>query len=404
MKFNLSFDLNRNRIEAVITYAGKRLRYYTGLTCSPEQFDKPSGRIRKNCTVLQGKREIPYNVANSILGKIDGAASEYFLKIDNPDRDQIIALLRKASGKPEKTQEMVNFWEAWKKYIRQSDVTQGRRRHLIAVRNRWMDFQAHKRFKFSFARINTDLLREFKSFLTPNRGHNTVIQILKTSRAFWYWVKLEHPELPNPWVRGLINTERYGVPIYLLPEEIEKLEAYSGNNERLKKVRDLFLFQCYVGCRVSDLMNFTKNNINGQFIEYIPRKTKGERPQYVRVPLNKKAQEILHRNYNEISPYLLPRISQQKYNDYLKELFLACGLKRKVTRINPRTEKEEQVPIHELASSHLARRTFVGNLFGLVDSDIIASMTGHISGSKAFHRYHDVPDELKLKAINYFDN
>lgn len=404
MKFNLNFYLKRNRIEAVITFAGKRITYYTGVTCPAEKFDKQAGRVKKNCSVLMGRREIQYNIANSILARIDGAASEYFLRTDNPDRDQLVSLLRDATGKPKKTQKTIEFWEAWGKYIRQADVTPGRRRHLVAVRNRWLDFQTHKRFKLSFGRINTDVLREFKAFLVRDRGHNTVTQILKTSRAFWNWSRLEHPELPNPWVRGIINTERYGIPIYLLPEEVAKLEAFNGNNERLRRVRDLFLFQCYVGCRVSDLMNFTKNNIQGRFIEYIPRKTKGERPQYVRVPITKKAQDILLRNYNEVSPYLLPRISQQKYNDYLKELFIACGLDRKVTRINPRTGEEQQIPIYELASSHLARRTFVGNLFGFVDSEVIASMTGHITGSRAFHRYHDVPDELKLRAIKYFDN
>jgi len=400
MKFNLNFYLKRNRIEAVITFAGNRITFYTGLTCTAEKFDKQAGRVKKNCSVLMGRREIQYNIANSILARIDGAASEYFLKTDKPNRDEIINLLRKASGKPEKAKKTIDFWELWEKYIIQAEVTPGRRRHLIATRNRWKDFAASKRISLKFPRIDTDMLRDFKAFLLTDkgRGRNTVIQILKTSRAFWKWARLEHSEIPDPWVRGIITTERYGIPVYLLQEEIAKLEAFIPEIERLKKVRDLFLFQCYIGCRVSDLMRLTKNNIQGNILEYIPKKTKSERPVPVRIPLNKKAQEILNRNYNEVSPYLLPRISEQKYNEYLKELFFACGLNRTITRLNPRTEKEEKIPLYKIASSHMARRTFVGNLFGLADPEVIAAMTGHAAGSKAFHRYHDIPDDLKIKA------
>jgi hypothetical protein len=51
----------------------------------------------------------------------------------------------------------------------------------------------------------------------------------------------------------------------------------------------------------------------------------------------------------------------------------------------------------------MARRAFIGNLYGKVDSGIISSMSGHIQGSKAFTRYYDVSTELQQQAINLID-
>lgn len=59
---------------------------------------------------------------------------------------------------------------------------------------------------------------------------------------------------------------------------------------------------------------------------------------------------------------LLPFISEQKYNDAIKDIFRIAGVVRPVTVINPRTGKEGKRPICDVASSHLTRRTFVGTL------------------------------------------
>jgi hypothetical protein len=49
-------------------------------------------------------------------------------------------------------------------------------------------------------------------------------------------------------------------------------------------------------------------------------------------------------------------------NGAIKEIFTRAGITRNVTYLHPLTEREEKVPINTIASSHMARRTFVGNL------------------------------------------
>ena len=98
---------------------------------------------------------------------------------------------------------------------------------------------------------------------------------------------------------------------------------------------------------------------------------------------------------------ILPFISDQKYNEAIKEIFkLLPKLDRVVTILDPVTRLEKQVKLSEVASSHMGRRNFCGNLYeaGFRDSDI-ASMSGHAEGSKAISRYRKVSDETKKKMI-----
>ena len=85
-------------------------------------------------------------------------------------------------------------------------------------------------------------------------------------------------------------------------------------------------------------------------------------------------------------------------------ILIPAGITRNVTWLNPLTGKEEKKPINELASSHMARRTFVGNLYKQVlDPNIVASMSGHAEGSRAFSRYREIDREIKTNAVNLLD-
>ena len=72
-----------------------------------------------------------------------------------------------------------------------------------------------------------------------------------------------------------------------------------------------------------------------------------------------------------------------------------------VTVRNPVTGADEQKPINEIASSHMARRTFIGNLYKKVkDPELICSMTGHTKGSRSFSRYREIDEDIKIELLN----
>ena len=78
-----------------------------------------------------------------------------------------------------------------------------------------------------------------------------------------------------------------------------------------------------------------------------------------------------------------------------------AGITRKVEWRNPRTGVNELVPINKIASSHMARRTFIGNAyFKVQDPNLIGKMSGHVEGSTAFARYRKIEDETLKNVID----
>ena len=149
----------------------------------------------------------------------------------------------------------------------------------------------------------------------------------------------------------------------------------------------------------------TQGNIINEAVEYIPHKTKDERPAVVRVPLNGRAKELIEKYKGiDTKKRLFPFISAQRYNDDIKDILRLCGIDRYVTILNPTTGKEEKRPIYEVASSHMARRTFIGNLYKKVkDPNLVGSLSGHAEGSRAFTRYREIDEEMKQELVHLLD-
>jgi integrase len=168
--------------------------------------------------------------------------------------------------------------------------------------------------------------------------------------------------------------------------------------------RDIFVFQSLIGCRVGDLYRMTKSNVVNGAIEYIPRKTKDGNPVTVRVPLNDKAKVILEKYKDCEEIKLLPFISEQKYNDAIKKAFQLAEIDRIVTILDPLTNEEVKKPLYEVASSHMARRTFIGNIYKKVkDPNLVGALSGHKEGSKAFNRYREIDEDMKKELVSMLD-
>ena len=235
------------------------------------------------------------------------------------------------------------------------------------------------------------------------KGHNTIVSILRRLRAFINWCIAQGYTSNNPFDKfKSLNSERYGTPYYITVAERNAIADFDlSAKPELETQRDIFIFQCLIGCRVSDLLHLTKDSVIEGAIEYIPHKTSGERPEVIRVPLHKRAEAIIEKYRGRKDGKLLPFISSQKYNDAIKEVFKECGITRKVTVLNPTTGKEEKRPLNEVASSHLARRTFIGNIYKQVkDPNLVGKLSGHKEGSRAFTRYRDIDEDLMKQTIS----
>ena len=414
-------------IFADIRFSGTRIFYFTGYRIDKKNFDEEEGRAKTNTSAYEGFRKVSAGEVNRRIKLIDAALTNIFENTQiPPEKAALVKELDNASKKgieiiPESEAEIINFEKMFESYIKNARLSEGRKKHAVSTLNHWKRFAKTKRITLSFESITPDLLRSFEKYLLNEkvtikikeetvtkavRGLNTLHTIFAITRTFWNHARKELKnrgiELQYPFESYKVPAEIYGTPIYLTLEERNILFNATIESERLSKVRDIFVFQCLTGARVGDLCRLTKSNISNNMLSYIPRKTKEGKPVTVTVPLSLKAQELLSR-YDMPDGRLMPFITDQRYNKYLKELFKEVGLTRTVTRQHPTSREPENVKLCDIASSHMARRSFVGNMFGKVDSAIIASMSGHVANSKAFTRYYDVSKELQQQAINLID-
>ena len=231
-------------------------------------------------------------------------------------------------------------------------------------------------------------------------SNTTVINIMNLFCTFLHWCKrMKYSDNEVYAVYGC-KEPTYGDPFYLTSEERNVLyDADLSDCPKLAVIRDIFVFHCYVGCRVGDLYRMTKENIKDGFLEYMPQKTKKCQAKTVRVPLHEKAVRILER-YSGNTGKLLPFKPINTYKLGIRELLKHCGIDRMVTILDTHGYNTVQKPLYEVASSHTARKTFVGNLYRQVpDPNLIASMSGHVEGSRAFRRYRTIDDDMKRKLV-----
>lgn len=325
------------------------------------------------------------------------------------------------------------FVEAYEEFIAKRKLSDWRIKAIkvvIRVLQRfelYMRATANRGYMLDLNTITPITLRDFEEFLrnehtlhlnfpdiysavpesrTPQpRGQNTINGILTKLRTFFIWANDMGKTTNNPFKGYQVEECVYGTPYYITIEERNKIYRTNlSRHPRLAIQRDIFVFQCLIGCRVGDLYQLTERNVINGAIEYIPRKTKDGHPVTVRVPLNTIAKEILERYADCGCSGLFPFTSQQHYNIDLKRIFLAAGIKRVVTTLNPLTRQAEQHPLWEVASSHLARRAFVGNLYKQVkDPNLVGALSGHKEGSRAFARYRAIDDEIKTELVKLLE-
>lgn len=332
-------------------------------------------------------------------------------------------------------QRQESFFETFDYFISIQKVSVSRIRRLYVVKRALLRYALYNREEVSFETFSGDLIRDFAEFLEiehsfvgvddegkdyildplyrkvydsvpecrypKERGQNTLIGMLSCLRTFLRWATQRGYMLRNPFVDYTIGTAVYGTPFYLTKEERNQLyQAKFPNNPGLEVQRDIFVFQCFIGCRVSDLKKMTKTSVIKGAIEYIPRKTKNGHPVTVRVPLSPTAQEILDRYKDIPGDKLLPFICDQDYNRDIKKMIRLAGIDRMVTTLNSLTREEEKHPIWEVASSHMARRVLIGNLYKEIkDPNLIAKISGHVENSTAFNRYRGIDDDLAKETI-----
>ena len=429
VEVNIRFRLSDGR--------GVQIFHNSNILVNPDLWDAKNDCIKKRVLCLESKRN-----------EIDKAVTErknLLLDLYREQKEQIIAgmsldeLVDRVINPKKYNVPSKGLFELIDIYIEESNKSENTKkvdRDSKAALFRYETFRRlteDKDFKLEILSFNENLIDDIKSFymnegnlykeypltfkqlqricnlnrVIKNKGENVTYSFMKRVKAFFSWCVKKNIISSSPFDHYENTlTQRYGTPYYLTLEERNIIAEHDfSHNEQLSVQRDRFIFQCCIGCRVSDLLKLSRSNIINGAIEYIPIKTKGERPQTVRIPLNERAMNLIKKYESEgLKEALFPKTSHIAYNRAIKKIMTECGITRLVTVLNPTTGKEEKKPINEIASSHMARRTFIGNLYKKVkDPNLIGVLSGHCEGSKAFARYRDIDEDIKKETISLID-
>jgi len=334
------------------------------------------------------------------------------------------------SGQGETPKDLFQFLDF---LIKTSNNKQSTLKSFKVVRKNLQDYQKTKKTVLTFESIDIDFYNSFVDYLKkPTKSKNksgvtvtkaglsqntigTRIKILKTflseANDRNIIVSTDYKKKSFKVLKEVTNsiylTESELMQMYRIettPESLEILrKEFNANKlpEYLAKVRDLFLIGCYTGLRFSDLSKLKKENIsNDNTINVKTIKTN----QNIVIPMHPIVRDIFEK-YN----YQLPRaISNQKYNEYLKDVAKIAGINELITKditkggfkVSQTTEK------YNMVTSHTARRSFATNAFLMdVPSISIMLITGHATES-AFMKYIKMSakdNAIKMQSHKFFN-
>ncbi|WP_417173365.1 site-specific integrase [Alistipes finegoldii] len=224
--------------------------------------------------------------------------------------------------------------------------------------------QAKYRIKdIALKEISHVFITDFETYLRTESGcnENTTAKFMQTFRMIIIIAKNNGWIFADPFINYKIRLKRVDRG-YLTEPEITKILKKQFACKRLEQVRDIFIFACFTGLAYIDVRNLTKDNIRPSFDGKLWIMTARQKTDTaVTVPLLKVPQAIL-KKYEGTLPdgRLLPVLSNQKLNSYLKEIGDLCGITKNIT-------------------FHLARHTFATTmtLAKGVPIETVSKMLGH---------------------------
>ncbi len=384
---------------------GKKINLYakSGYTVLPENFSNETHTVRQRAAYKE-KDRMKKNLHN-----LSEFIQDEFKKLKTPpDNDWLNTTIDKYHNPKKYEKPAVTLFSFIEDFVNKAPQRINRntgkpvcykmQREYVVTWNYFKNFCKEQGREYDFNDIDINFIDSFVSFLI-NEGlqTNTVHKKIQTLKTF----------LNNATLQGYNKNMKFKNPqfnirkkdpetVYLTEDELQKIHKYDlSNNPKLERVRDLFLVQAWTGVRFSDLKQINSDHIQGNIIKITQSKT----GKTASIPLLPVTKNILDK-YNGILPRL---ISNQKYNEYLKELckIKELGLntpffKTELTggaTVNIRLEKWEAI------SSHTARRSFATNMY-LKGYPVISimSITGHKTEA-AFLRYIRISEDEHAKII-----
>lgn len=408
VRFNL-FDWNTTQETYIILYyqyrKGKRLKFSTGWKIKPSDWDGRKQRAK------QSKRFEDSIYLNSHLNNLEQLCTDIYLENNkgniSPDdfRKELKSRLGESAKETEEIEpQHIDFLDFIEQYYQerkgQPNAKAGTLKFIHKIKVHIQDYAKDRKRKIEFSDLNDKFFSDLRDWLhSPPRLHST-----NYVQKIFQYVKLFARRAET---RGFHSSRAYQdfklpkTPITKIVLSFEQLEYLAqidlSNNQKLERVRDLFLIGAYTGLRFSDFTRIQPEHIQEHEGERLIQITTQKTDQTVFIPLHKTLDEVL-KKYG----YKSPSMSNQKMNDYLKELGQLAGFTKEII-VNDATggiQTEKKIPMWEMLTTHVARRSFATNFYQKYPAQIdrIMKITGHTT--ERMFRAYIVTDALN-SAIDF---
>ena len=373
MKIIINFSLRKNResadgkspIYVRFTIKNKRVDLSTGIFVPQDQWDEIKQHLKGN---TPGAR-----VLNERLDKMKTEIQDIYNQLRSSSEEFDATTVKNRLLNTEESKGVLFVFDYYLNSILaklNKGYSMETYKHYKSSRKRLAEFISTqlKKTDVPIQAINYKFLDSFDIFIKKdfNNQQNTAWNYHKHfRRVLNLAISLDYID-KNPYSKfkvGLDETHRE----ILSMEELQRLEDKNIQIERLSVVRDIFIFACYTGLSFSDIAKLSRTHLqhgaDGKEWIIIDRSKTNNR---CRIPILPKAREILNRyeDYPKISnkDILLPVLTNQKMNSYLKELGDICGINKNITM-------------------HIARHTFATSvtLSNGVPIETVSKILGHTS-------------------------
>lgn len=299
---------------------------------------------------------------------------------------------------------LIHYIDFYIDYLRH-EMTITSKGRCNVIKNKLERFQTERKKPILIKEVNESFKNEFLAF-QKSKGYsqNTIQRELKYIKTFCKharYLGLEtDPQLDSLKLEK-VKTEK----IYLSFDELEAIEKTEMEHDYLENARDWLIISCYTGQRVSDFLRFTKEMIRIEdgksLLEFTQKKT----GKIMTVPLHKKVLKILEKRNGDF-----PRsISDQRYNEYIKEVCELAELTEKVQGgVQMKTDNgirkvSGKYPKHKLVTSHIGRRSFATNFYGTIPTTYLIYITGHSTEAMFLNYIGKSNKDLAMEISNFFN-
>jgi integrase len=358
----------------------------------------------KDIEVSNKQREI-HNELNSIENHILEAFKEVNPSVISKDWLQLQMDIYYNPNEQQKEipTDLINYIDFYIDY-RKHEIKPTSIKKYNVIKHKLERMQTDRKRPILIKEVNDSFKNEFVSY-QKNKGYaqNTIQRELVFIKTFCKHARFIGLET-NPQLDSIKIDRAKAEKIYLTFDELNSIEQKVFDNDYLDNARDWLVISCYTGQRVSDFLRFTPEMIrieNGKsLLEFTQKKT----DKLMTVPLHKKVLQILEKRGGRF-----PRqISDQRYNDYIKEVCKLTGLKSKIQggkqieTINGIRKVSGVYPKYELVTSHIGRRSFATNFYGKIPTTYLIYITGHSSEAMFLNYIGKSNKDLAIEISNYF--